>query len=301
MRRTLHPTRAGLGRIEVVIVLLIVLVVAGIAAVGLRNWWENAALVRCQFNLEKIGKAIVLYQDQKGKLPASRIAKGYATWAVQLAPYLPEELAAPLPRWDMPLSYYLQLDEVRQAQVPLYYCPARRQPPQLSTSGDEPSAALGLGEGKHYPGALGDYACVSGNGAGDWETADANGAIIPADVLEKDGGLVLRWQALTSLQALPRGQSNTLLIGEKHVPWDQFGVVAAGDGSVYNGDYLASFARVGGPGYGLVSTITDPKKQENFGSYHAGVCQFLLADGSVQAYDTSISEEVLGKLTNRHP
>ena len=37
-----------------------------------------------------------------------------------------------------------------------------------------------------------------------------------------------------------------------------------------------------------------------FGSYHPGICQFVMADGNVRPLRVSMSVDVLGKLANRH-
>ena len=124
--------------------------------------------------------------------------------------------------------------------------------------------------------------------------------MMPARNIKMDGARLVEWQAQTSAGPLPRGDSPTILLGEKHVPWSKFGAVAVGDGSLYNGDYPESAARVGGPKHGLAQSIHDPYNA-NFGSYHPRLCQFLMADGSVKSFDTSVGADVLGKLTNRHP
>jgi hypothetical protein len=274
-----------------VVILLLVLLGAGVALIGMRQWWESSARVRCMEHLEKMMVAVAAHQDKKSHLPASRLAKGYATWAVQLAPYMASTNIEALRQWDLTRTYYAQPESVRQAQIAIFYCPARRYPPQLSSEGDVQGDTL-------FPGALGDYACSSGDGSVPWDGIKANGAIIPAEVVKQEGDQLLDYHLLTDLNKLPRGQSPTILIGEKHVPLGQFGQVAAGDGSLYNGDHLASFARVGGPGFGLSQSVTDPFNN-NFGSAHPGICQFLMADGSVKSFDVSLSPIVLGKLTNR--
>src|SRR5205823_4972519 len=102
----------------------------------------------------------------------------------------------------------------------------------------------------------------------------------------------------TDYPSLQRGESHTILLGEKHVPRGHFGAGPFGDGSLYNGDNPASAARVAGPGYGLAPG-PDAPFHDNFGSDHPGVCQFLMADGSVRALANTIDEEVLGRLTTR--
>lgn len=297
MHRIRNSQRPGVSIVEVVIVLLVVVGLVTVGIMALRQWWESSARLRCEFHLQKLGVAMAVHQDKRKHLPASWLDKGYATWAVQLAPFVEEDSVAELKKWDLAKTYYQQPDAVRQSQLLWFYCPSRRYPPQLS-SGEAPEG--GGVDNKQYPGALGDYACAVGDGSTDWKSSDATGAIIPARVIQKEGDLLIKWELQTSLGTLPRGDSPTILLGEKHVPWGQFGQVAAGDGSLYNGDYPASAARIGGPKHPLAQSTTDPFNI-NFGSAHPGLCQFLMADGGVQPFSTAMSMEVLAKLINRNP
>src|SRR5262249_26937998 len=111
---------------------------------------------------------------------------------------------------------------------------------------------------------------------------------------------ILEWKGRVGLGALKPGQSQTILVGEKHVPWGHFGDRRFGDGSLYNGDYPASSCRIAGPAYGLAPG-PEVLFHDQFGSYHPGICQSLMADVSVQALANSISEDVLARLTAREP
>jgi type II secretory pathway pseudopilin PulG len=296
--------RKGITIVEVLVILVIVVVLAGLLLMYLLRMREAAGQTHCADNLRLIGEGIYRAQGQTRRqlgeegaaglpLPASCIEAGYATWAVQLAPHVTAK--NPLADWDLRAPYVDQQQAAREAVLGLYLCPARARTELISTAGDFAP------DGKdHVPGALGDYACASGDGNADfpWDSEKANGAIIPARVLERKGKLILRWQPRTSLASLPRGLSNTILLGEKHVPLGEFGQAASGDGSLYNGANTASFARVGGPGFGLARSPADPFNR-NFGSYHPGVCQFLMADDSVQKMANAVSEEILGQLILR--
>jgi prepilin-type processing-associated H-X9-DG protein len=289
--------RAGLTILEVLVLLVLALVAVGLLLVGLRVSRERSQRLSCAYNLKQIGEGVLVFQSARANsfLPPSRIADRYATWTVEIAPYLPlKNHENPLKDWDLQKSYYSQPAAVRTAPLSLYFCPARHRPTLTSTSGDVP--ADGRPDREHYPGALGDYACAAGDGdpAHPWQTA-ANGAMVPAEVVRREGDLVLEWRGRVALETLPRGQAYTILIGEKHVPLGDFGRADQGDGSLYNGDHPASSARVGGPGHGLARSPTDPF-QDNFGSYHPGICQFLYADGHVQPLADTMSEDVLGSL-----
>jgi prepilin-type processing-associated H-X9-DG protein len=204
-----------------------------------------------------------------------------------------------------------------------YYCPARREPPQFSLSGDEPSD--GFPQKVMFAGALGDYAAAAGDGSPlhPWDGPDSGAALVEADAKMAADHRMLSWRGRTAvrliqggnepvlqvgkaegapppLQELKRGTSSTVLLGEKHVPWGKFGQAEQGDGSLYNGDYPGSFSRVGGVGFGLAQSVGDPYNR-NFGSAHTGVCQFLMADGSVRPLANAVSPEILGKLLLRDP
>jgi type II secretory pathway pseudopilin PulG len=305
----MSPRHKGITIVEVVILLVIVVVLLGLLVSYLFRLREAANQAHCANNLRLIGEAIYQAQGttlrevrEKGargaSLPASRIDAGYATWAVQLAPYLGDK--NPLADWDLRLPYTLQQPQMREAALPLFFCPSRSRPGLVSSEGD-----LAADGNEHLAGGLGDYACASGDGDPNFpfDSEKANGAVVPATVLERKENLILRWKSRTGFAALARGLSNTILIGEKHVPLGKFGQAGVGDGSLYNGGNMASCARVGGPGFGLAQAPDDPFNT-NFGSYHSspdqrGVCQFLMADDSVRPLANAVSEEVLGQLIRR--
>jgi hypothetical protein len=293
MRHAPTTQRRALSRLEAVALAVFVLFALGVLLTLLRNSWGQSDRVVCMNQLKRLGDAIFTYNEQHKHLPASCIADGYATWPVQIAPYLFKDGENNLLKWDMAETYYRQPEDVREAQIRLLYCPARRHAPLLSAAGD-------VHAGKLYPGALGDYGCSSGSGAAEWDKAMANGAIVVGEVLKKDGERIVKWTGRTSLneRSLERGLQYTILLGEKHVPLDEWGRVEVGDGSIYNGDRYGSFARIGGPKHRIAPSITAPYER-NFGSYHADFCQFLYADGNVHAHSTAMDPRVLGAFTNR--
>jgi hypothetical protein len=283
--------RPGLTRLELAVLLLIAAVFLGLIFTFVDKQREKANRLTCANNLKRIGQATLGFHEDRKFLPSVRIAPGYATWAVEIVPHLDKDSG--LVEWDLSRPFAAQAAKVREAVLTAYFCPARNRSSWLSAAGEGP-------DHDPLPGALGDYACASGDGdpARPWTGADANGAIILGEVLEEKGGLLLRWQSRTSLASLVRGQSYTILAGEKHVPLDQLGQTKVGDGSLYNGAVPESSGRIGGPGYGLAPSPLAPFNT-NFGSAHVGICQLLKADGSVQAYDVSISEDLLGKMVRR--
>jgi hypothetical protein len=134
------------------------------------------------------------------------------------------------------------------------------------------------------------------------------GPLVYADTeLDKANNRIISWHSRTSFADVTDGLSVTLLIGEKYVRPTEFGKETEGDNSIYNDDDTLTLARFAGrqtPGSidrPLASSLTDNyRPEERFGSYHAGVCQFVLCDGSVRAIQNSINIDTLTRLAVRN-
>src|SRR5262249_35759038 len=153
-------------------------------------------------------------------------------------------------------------------------------------------------------GALGDYACCDGDDiAGDYNTVSANGAIILGNPTYTSTTLpytIKSWTSNTRFANITNGKSTTIYVGEKHVPLNKFGREDSGDGSIYNGDPTNwNACRNAGPSYPLARSPTEAFNIQ-FGSYHTGVVNFVMVDGSVRNIATSIDPTILGRLANRN-
>lgn len=284
--------------VELLVVIAIIGVLVALLLPAVQAAREAARRTQCANNLKQFGLASQNFHDTFQYLPSSRIWDHWATWAVQIMPYMEQ---GPLyDKWNIQDQYYNQPQTVRETHVKGLYCPTRRSPGKVSSTGDVPDN--GTPSGTHHSGALSDYAGCAGdfNYTSWYDGVNANGAVFTGEVLEQSGTLIRRWRGRVNLAKIEDGTSATFLIGEKHVPQSRF-TIAVGDGSIYNGDHEWNFARVAGPGYPLAP---HPKYTTNmntiFGSYHPSMCQFVLVDGAVRSIRNDISTTILGRLAVRN-
>jgi prepilin-type N-terminal cleavage/methylation domain-containing protein/prepilin-type processing-associated H-X9-DG protein len=293
--------RSGFTLIELLVVISIISVLIGMLLPAVQKAREAAARISCANNLKQIGLAMHMYHNDHEKLPPSRTPTyeitvslpgvgpvvwptGKATWAVLMLPYLEQDNL--YRQWNPAAMYYSQNATARTTPVKGYFCPTRRSAsgsPPVSISGDVPSWIPGA---THTPGALGDYAVVVDRTGSDTIT-ESTPALTAA--FQREGGV--RFADITD------GLTNTLLVGEKHVPLDKFGV-GWWDCSIYNGDYHQCSARAASRAFPLT---TNPKDTGwKFGSGHTGVVQFCFADGHVRTVSAAIDPYTLELLGMRN-
>jgi len=290
------PLRRAFTLIELLVVIAIIAILIGLLLPAIQKVREAANRAACSNNLKQIGLAIHNYHDANKSLPYSRSDPG-DTWAFLILPYLEQENLFNL--WNRSqLSYYLQSADARLTPVKVYFCPTRRSPPGTppsSSSGDDNNGTAGF----HLPGALGDYACNAGSPIDpvtglstrlDYNPNNVTGTEIPANGPFWRRGVPMKFSAISD------GLSNTLFIGEKHIPNYRFG--QSPDTALYNGDHR-NFARAG-VGAPLTKGATATTTSLVFGSYHPAICQFVMGDGSVRSLSVAIDLTNLGRLANRN-
>lgn len=319
-----HKLRGGFSLIELLTVIAVISILIAMLLPAVQQARAAARRIHCSNNLKQLALAAHHFHDTHGALPPARlildtprtladigfsVALDEPSWPVRLLPYL--EQSNFHDEWDEYQVYGDHSASVRNLALNSFLCPDRHNasnavvPDQTVILTAACGCPLGLqtvpgGAIIDYVANLGDLSpgAVSaptdfywgGNGTGLLISSRPAGN---ATLIERDWLDRIRFADVTD------GTSNTLLIGEPHVPVGNDNLTPY-NGPAYFGRYLTNFARIAGPGVPLAHSPTDQRAGEfSFGSPHPGIVQFAFGDGSVQAINTSISTRILGRLANR--
>ncbi len=293
MRRT--PRRSGFTLIELLVVIAIISTLIGMLLPAVQKAREAASRMSCANNLKQIGLAMHNYESTHDRLPPSRVYpvriitpnvlhhEGGATWAIFILPQLEQDNLYRL--WDINQTYYDQSASARQTGVKGYFCPSRRTSRDgLSVFGDTPP--IRPDDYPMFPGALADYAVV----------VDPSGSDVP-DIVNPGVNGAFKMGTGVRFADFSDGMSNTLLVGEKHVPQSKNGV-GWWDCSAYNGNYGKCSNRAASRYFPLTTNPNDTGWK--FGSRHTGVVLFCFADGGVRTLPEHISPLTLELLGSRN-
>jgi prepilin-type processing-associated H-X9-DG protein len=137
---------------------------------------------------------------------------------------------------------------------------------------------------------VGDYAACTGTTGVDYPV------VVPGSLPALPNGA---FRALTGVRftEIIDGLSNTLMVGDKHVPLGKE-TSYPWDCGIYDGHNPICSTRAAGPSFPLAIDLGDTGIK--FGSHHRGLCQFVFCDGSVRALETSINPFTLGLLAQRN-
>jgi hypothetical protein len=286
---------------------------------------EAARRSQCTNNLKQLGLGLHNFHDSTKALPPAWVDREFVTWAVHILPYIEEENL--YTQWDVTRRYYDQTNQARQASVPTFLCPSRRNAPAV-TRGNNLNREHNTAGSKTFHGTISDYVLPRGGNSNTYDNNASNGgawsnigaaayaAMIRGDRTQTDppnampinatttamlvtpNSRILSWRSRTSFGSIRDGLSNTIVMGEKHIRQAQM-YSAAADGSIFNAQVNNYFSKRPDLPLGRGPNDDLGNHGGKFGSYHPGVVHFLLADGSVRPIPLVISTPVLCALVDR--
>lgn len=316
--------KRGFTLVELLVVIAIVGILIGMLLPAVQQVRESARRTQCLNRLRQIGLATVMFHDSHEAFPPARLypkknavaprdaGSDQPSWLVRILPFMDQQ--AFYNQWDLSKSYRDQPEETVSRSLTSFICPSRRtvDNAQAPTQTEDvlvtsPCGCGGFVEIEVVGGATGDYAGNHGDlspgsigAATDYYYGGNGTGVIISSQAEKGSDEKLTWLDRISYASILDGSSNTILAGELHVSPENLNSTPY-NGPIYNGEELAAFTRVGGPGVPILGMSDQPLSQVfGFGSWHPGTCTFVFTDGSTRSIENGIDTVTLGQICNRH-
>jgi prepilin-type N-terminal cleavage/methylation domain-containing protein/prepilin-type processing-associated H-X9-DG protein len=286
---------SGFTLIELLVVIAVIAILIALLVPAVQQARESASRTNCQNNLHQIGVALLCYVDSEKAFPAGYVCRTQANsdytspgwgWAALILPYSEQGNVYKSMSLNLPVEDPTHLI-ARTTVVTMFVCPSDRSTGIFTVcdKNDKPLAQV----------ATNSYAACNGVGP------DLD------DELDDSNGLFSR-NSKIRFSDIPDGSSNTIAIGERasmmaQTPWA--GAVSFGTTRVTPGAPGLNLDAVEeAPTQTLVHVsvhgVNDPNcDPEDFFSPHSGVANFLFADGSVRAVNTTIDLATLQALATR--
>ena len=293
IRRPAARIPGGFTLVELLVVIAIIGVLVTLLLPAVQAARESARRTGCANNLRQIGLALHNYHDAIGSFPPGGITPGpccssesYISWPISILPFL--ELGNLKALYDDDETNESPVNEtVRERFVPVYVCPSDLNTRQLDRPETGPANLLQL---RYSPGS---YRGVGGrsDGSGWWDSYPLYQTLQPhwKGVFHVVDGQ-LGTERFSSIQD---GTANTLLIGEMctktHLRRRTFWAYSYGS---YNKSDAVPESRTLLNDYDRCAAIGGlgdlQACSRGWGSFHAGVVQFVMADAAVRPVSRSV-------------
>jgi prepilin-type processing-associated H-X9-DG protein len=284
--------RGALTILEVLIVVAIIGTLVGLLLPAIMAARDSSRCLQCKNNLREIGAAVQHFHDVAKRVPAAWTmapdkASGYG-WAVALLPYLEESNLGKRIDCRMPVAAS-QNEASRATDLAIMRCPSDISDPMFDLF-----AETGTGHDHHAivqlspnvsPGAF-LVQLPAGNYLGVFGTLEAD-ETVPAPL--GDGAIVAN--RTVRLSDLERGQSHTILIGER--------TAAMAPSTWYGVDFHGEDAACRLVGSAISTPNCEPCDECEFGSRHSGGSNFVWADGHVSLVNKEIDPAEYQRFSKR--
>jgi prepilin-type N-terminal cleavage/methylation domain-containing protein len=320
--------RRGFTLVELLVVIAIIGILIGMLLPAVQQVREAARRTSCMNKLRQIGLATLNFESAHQAFPPARLfpkanaiapyhlGESQPSWLVRILPFV--EQTSFYDKWDLSRPYEQHSEDVLSQTLDIFICPSRRTAESArapDTSKDvvfrAPCGCGGVFQVKVVGGATGDYAGNHGDlspGSVGFSTdyywgGNGTGVIISSQAVASFSSYFeppqLRWIDRITHASIQDGTSNTILAGELHVTAENLNTIPF-NGPIFNGEDLAAFTRVGGPGVPLLGPKQEsPSGVLGFGSWHPQTCNFVYADGSTHSLEQNTDTVTLGKLCHR--
>lgn len=293
--------RSGTTVVELLVAIAIIGVLISLLLPAVQATREASRRMQCQSQLKQLGMATHLHHDTHGHFPTDGwgyrwigdSTRGFGEsqpggWIFNVLPFLEQTDVRETPR-----------EVMLGTPLPVVHCPSRRlcqlYPYGESQSGLANCAIPTQAAKADYAICAGDSPRSGGPGPASLSVSDIAAYQWP-DFQSVSGVSFVR--STVRMAMVTDGQSNTCLIGEKHLNYfiNSSGSSIGDDQTMYLGDDADVRRWTSGP------PLSDrhPTDVDRFGGPHQDGVYFVFADGSVRLVAFDIDAEVFRRLGNRH-